>query len=332
MSERRTRAGRGIGDRDRGARTGVRVADRRRRRGCVQVAAAATVLALVLVSCGSDSGDLESAGTSEASGATSRSEVGVIDTAAAVEAAGWGDNVQISVDGDTFTYRSNGVPNHEVADQYLMPDDGSPCAFLASPDCMHIESKDEAIAEYEIDFTFTTKPELVDEVFQPTAGPLGLIISGSSVYNPFEADGTTVAMASNFTMPNEDGDPVAFMDDCMAHPSPHPAAQYHYHGLPQCVVDQVDEPDGPSHMIGVAFDGFPIYGDRDIDGAPVDPADLDECNGIDSPTPEFPDGIYHYVLTHLETEQSSIRCLHGRMDFTPKVRADSLTGVPAEQD
>lgn len=305
------------------------------RRAGVRVAAVVVALPLVLMACGSDSSDVESADTTQAATNDTASttteavagEAGVIDTTAAVEAAGWGDNVEISVEGDTFTYRSNGVPNHEVADQYLMPDDGSPCAFVASPDCMHIESKDEAIAEYEIDFTFTTQPELVDEVFQPTAGPLGLIISGSSVYNPFEADGTTVAMASNFTLLDDQGNEVAFMDECMAHPSPHPAAQYHYHGLPQCVVDQLDE---PSQMIGVAFDGFPIYGDRDIDGNPIDPTELDECNGIDSPTPEFPDGIYHYVLTHLETEQSTIRCLHGRLDNTAKVRADSLTSVPAE--
>jgi hypothetical protein len=294
----------------------------------------AAVLPVVLVACGSESADVESADTSAAPSttsapATTEDASGPLSTMAAVEAAGWGDNVEISTDGATFTYRSNGVPNHEVADEYLMPDEGSPCAFVASPDCMHVETSDEAIAEYEIDFTFTTEPELVDEVFKPTAGPMGLMISGSSVYNPFEADGTTVAMASNFTIPDAQGNDVAFMDDCMAHPSPHPAAQYHYHGLPHCVIEQVDEHEGPSHMIGIAFDGFPIYGDRDIDGNPIDPADLDECNGLDRPTPEFPDGIYHYVLTDLQTEQSTIRCLHGRLDNTPKVRADSLTGVPA---
>src|SRR5690606_33241013 len=116
---------------------------------------------------------------------------------------------------------------------------------------------------------------------------------------------------------------------CMGHPSPHPAAHYHYHGLPPCVVERVDEHHGPSHIIGIAFDGFPIYGDRDVDGDPIDPADLDECNGIDSPTPEFPGGIYHYVLTDLPTEQSTIRCLRGRLDHTPRLRPDSLTGVPA---
>jgi len=80
------------------------------------------------------------------------------------------------------------------------------------------------------------------------------------------------------------------------------------------VTAQVDDDGGPSHIIGYAFDGFPIYGDRDVDGERVRPETLDECNGIDSPTPEFPDGIYHYVLLHVMTVQSTIRCLHGKLD------------------
>ena len=76
--------------------------------------------------------------------------------------------------------------------------------------------------------------------------------------------------------------------------------------------------------IGFALDGFPIYGpvgrvssdassvllrssytgDVDSDGTSndnpsyvEDSGDLDQCNGIFSPTPEYPDGIYHYIMT-----------------------------------
>lgn len=79
------------------------------------------------------------------------------------------------------------------------------------------------------------------------------------------------------------------------------------------MVAQVDQPNGPSHIIGYAFDGFPIYGDRDRSGQPVNPATLDEFNGIDSPTPEFPSGIYHYVMLDVPSVQSTIRCLHGKL-------------------
>jgi hypothetical protein len=69
----------------------------------------------------------------------------------------------------------------------------------------------------------------------------------------------------------------------------------------------------------VAFDGFPIYGDRDIDGKQVKGKQLDKCNGIKSPTPEFPKGIYHYVLLNVKTKQSSPAC------FSGKVSRDVLT-------
>ena len=100
-----------------------------------------------------------------------------------------------------------------------------------------------------------------------------------------------------------------FLDDCSGHPTPQ--GQYHYHALPGCVVAVVDDEGGPSHAIGIAFDGYPIYGNRDIDGAVIDPDTLDECNGIDSATPEFPDGVYHYVLLDVAGPQSSIQCFTG---------------------
>jgi len=95
-------------------------------------------------------------------------------------------------------------------------------------------------------------------------------------------------------------------------------------------------PEASMILIGYAADGFPIYG-PECPGDPLDPrsplrrlrssyrvrrgqrgsgpggrfdgtfvedyeyvpglGDLDECNGRFGPTPEFPDGIYHYVLS-----------------------------------
>ena len=80
---------------------------------------------------------------------------------------------------------------------------------------------------------------------------------------------------------------------------------------------------GHSPILGWAFDGFPIYGQigfkndndkrlillkssydenklykqRFLDNNRLDPAYLDFCNGRFSATPEFPEGIYHYVCT-----------------------------------
>lgn len=256
------------------------------------------VVAAALLACGQDSGGQ-----------------GAVDTAAAVRATQWGSNVTITYGDGTFRYRSNSRPNHTLNAEYVMPDNFTTCVPHPTTACTHIEPTAQAVAEVPIDVTITTRPEKVSRTFALPFGAMGVMISGSPVYNPYEGDGVTVAMNANFTLTNAQGQQVPFMDACHAHPSPHPQGQYHYHGLPACVTSQVDQAGGPSHIIGYAFDGFPVYGDRDIRGAQIIPATLDECNGIDSPTPEFPGGIYHYVLLNVHTAQSTIRCLHGRLDI-----------------
>jgi hypothetical protein len=150
-------------------------------------------------------------------------------------------------------------------------------------------------------------PVYSEQITRVSAGPVGIIISDAVQYNPYEADGTTTAMDSNF-----DIDGVFFVDTCTGHPVPlYNLNQYHYHGVPTCITDRLDQPGRHSVMIGTAFDGFPIYGPQDADGN--EPTDLDECNGHFGPTPEFPDGIYHYHLTH--TPPYSIPCLHGVVDL-----------------
>ena len=66
---------------------------------------------------------------------------------------------------------------------------------------------------------------------------------------------------------------------------------------------------------GVLHD--PIYGDRDVHGRRIRPAQLDRCNGITSPTPEFPHGIYHYVLLDVPSAKSSIDCFRGYVKGLP---------------
>lgn len=101
-----------------------------------------------------------------------------------------------------------------------------------------------------------------------------------------------------------------------------PDGAYHYHGVPTGLVDQL-RGKGGLLQIGWAADGFPIYvqpglrpgwrlkAQRDPDGPNGKPdgtyardyeyvqglGDLDECNGRDGATVEFPQGTYYYVVT-----------------------------------
>ena len=63
-------------------------------------------------------------------------------------------------------------------------------------------------------------------------------------------------------------------------------------------------------------------------GAEVTPDKLDECNGIFSTTPEFPNGIFHHVLPNTTDETSSIRRFHGDFDASAIRQMPPMIGPP----
>lgn len=101
-----------------------------------------------------------------------------------------------------------------------------------------------------------------------------------------------------------------------------PDGSYHYHGVPTGLVEMLGKPGGPV-LVGWAADGFPVYVEesvrpswklklaRDAGGPAGRPdgtyardyeyvrglGDLDECNGRDGTTAEFPQSTYYYVVT-----------------------------------
>jgi hypothetical protein len=162
------------------------------------------------------------------------------------------------------------------------------------------------------------------------AGAIGVLISGSVLFGAAEIAGhraTTLKDNASYTFKSRNGEAITahFIDDCNGHPTPVNAGNsYHYHGLSTCVTSMVDQENGPSHLIGVALDGFPIYGDKDINGQTIAPASLDACNGITSPTPEFPQGVYHYVLpSGVKEHNASMRCYSGDISRKELTVADS---------
>ena len=162
------------------------------------------------------------------------------------------------------------------------------------------------------------------------AGAIGVLISGSVLFGAAEIAGhraTTLKdnASSSFKSPSGATITARFLDRCNGHPTPVNAGNsYHYHGLSECVTSMVDHKNGPSHLIGVALDGFPIYGDKDMNGQTIAPQRLDACNGIHSPTPEFPQGVYHYVLpSGVKEHNASMRCYGGDISRKELAIADS---------
>lgn len=203
----------------------------------------------------------------------------------------------------------------------MLTPDGSPAVIKTVSGTISLGVTAPTASTRSSSYTLNICPSIQTSSTRTSGGAIGWMISGAAMFNAFEADNVTVAMADNVSYSFKDVNGVAqtasFLDACNGHQTPRPSLQYHYHSWSPCLMQAAgDTASGPSHLIGVANDGFPIYSDRDANGKQVDVSALDECNGISSPTPEFPAGVYHYVLpssTAVNTAQAAPRCLKGKV-------------------
>jgi YHYH protein len=285
------------------------------------VSASAVVAALALAACGgaavSDSTATTASTTTATTAATTSSS-----TKAGLKKTKWGKNMTVSYGTSTIRLRSDGIPTQARPKYY---------AELGAITAANSEVAADPINEQSYDYKITTNPKKSSKTTDAPLGSIGMMISGAVLFNPYEADSTTVAQASNFSLTAPDGSVASFIDTCNGHSTPamgNGGGQYHYHALPVCVSKTVDTSTGPSHILGVAFDGFPIYGKRDIKGKVVPVSKLDKCNGITSATPEFPKGIYHYVLPGTNNATSSIRCFRGKVDSSLITQMPNMGGGP----
>ncbi len=190
------------------------------------------------------------------------------------EGAQWGDNVTITIEGETMVFESDGLPSHEYLEVYL--GDGQNGKFVGEP-----------VTGYDARFEIPLVPTMLDAPVETPNGSIGVAISGAVFFDPFEGDGSgTVANDDNEVI-----DGIPFIDACGGHTIPD-GTTYHYHGVPLCITDAIDALGEHSALIGYLFDGVPIYGPQDVDGEA--PTDLDACLGHVGPTPEFDEDVYHY--------------------------------------
>jgi hypothetical protein len=64
-------------------------------------------------------------------------------------------------------------------------------------------------------------------------------------------------------------------------------------------------------LLGFTFDGYGIYDNVAMNGKTIGVSSLDSCNGIFSPVPGYPRGVYHYVPETVKSDRSSPGCYHG---------------------
>jgi YHYH protein len=268
--------------------------------------------------------------------------------AAAVRLARWTSNVTVSHADGSWTFTSDGIPaSNFVASDYAVP--ANPFDVSAAGASVHASAS--ILQDQHYDYTLPLTPRYAKTVTRTNQGPIGIMLDGAALYNPYEANHSTIATADNFVA-TQDGVTASFLDDCDGHPGP--GGQYHYHGLPECLVayatgaspvvqsvtstsgattTAVDEDNAASKkpvILGFAFDGYGIYDNVAMNGKTVPVSALDACNGIVSPVPGYPHGVYHYVLENVKGVRSSIGCYHGVVSsaYTQALEID-LSGAGA---
>ena len=260
-----------------------------------------------------------------------------------------------SSDGTNRILIGNGIPNHEVG---TFPNLNNP----------------NSISEQNVSKSFTLCPSIIYESGLELVGPaMAIAYALNSVkFDPATAgrcnDAGECSLArgeGNWSIEALGHETFDFGDD-MNHAHVQPNGAYHYHGIPELLIDFLGDKDGMT-LVGWASDGFPVYArygyadpensqsqlkalttsyrlksqpDKNrpntltaILGGPNANSninkpipmgaftqdyeyveglgDLDECNGIFGVTPEFPDGIYYYVVT--DDFPFFTRCLKGNI-------------------
>jgi hypothetical protein len=249
--------------------------------------------------------------------------------ATAEKSVKWTSNVVVSLGSGSWTFKSDGLPaTNFVATHYAVP--SNPLDVSAAG--ASVVTSASVLKDQNYDYTLPLTPVYSKSVTTTNQGPIGFLLDGAALYNPYEGNHSTVATSDNFVT-TVNGVTASFLDSCDGHPGP--GGQYHYHGLPTCLVSYatggsptvasvtstagtttsaVRETNAASKkpvILGFAFDGYGIYDNVAMNGSTVPVSSLDTCNGIFSPVPGYPHGAYHYVLENVKGVRSSIGCYHG---------------------
>ena len=246
----------------------------------------------------------------------------------------------ISLDGNNLKLITNGIPNYvptimgfEVSKQWnQMGNTGKDFTELKfSEENLGSSGRNNpnSVSDKSITYNIPIYPKVnPNGPVNTSLGTVGVALNGVRLFNAYEDPNDTSAYGRIFST-------------CCGHPAQN--GDYHYHQYPKCLkllgqqwqsekdvcdrIDKLVEDNKSSPLLGFALDGFPIYGPVGlVDGkskiletsytGPTNQAgnptyvansgDLDECNGREAPTPEFPDGIYHYVMT-IKSENNKVK-------------------------
>lgn len=186
----------------------------------------------------------------------------------------WSGKLQIGVEDVNLFIVGNGLPkNHNTGSFPVAP----------SSEAYQYDPNPGSIGSQVIQWYVPAAPQIAAKPYCLPMGPVGISYSGTVIFHALDAD-------LRDAVANET------QDACEGHPAP-TAELYHVHHRSPC-WEYTDAATGFQRAIGIALDGFEIYGPLDVDGNYQTNADLDECHGRESPVRQA-DGsyktVYHYV-------------------------------------
>ncbi len=182
--------------------------------------------------------------------------------------------LQIAISGAQRIITGNALPDH--------PTGRFPVS--RSDDAYYYDRNPNSIRGHVFSVAVPVNPAVADVPTCLPMGPIGIMLTGAVLFNALDARGEN-ALAHEI------------LDKCQGHPQQ--SGLYHYHGKSPCQDDPAAEAEH-SALIGYAFDGFGIYGNRDEGGVLLTSSDLDACHGHVGPV--MVDGetqtVYHYHATY----------------------------------
>lgn len=171
------------------------------------------------------------------------------------------DGLAVSVDGMYHIIQSTGEPQHNVP---TYPNGNNPNAI--------------SVQNYIFDIP-QTSTELQQDGCLPM-GIIGVMKNGVPIFNPYTIEGYNAV----------EGNRAETFDSCDGHPDPQ--GRYHYHRIATCL--NTNTPNSGlirDEFVGVALDGYPIYGPKTADGTILTSSNLDACHG------RTVNGNYRYHMT-----------------------------------
>ena len=181
---------------------------------------------------------------------------------------------QVTVSGSIRRITSSGVPDHGTGNFPIRPTD---------PMYKYDRNPNE-VATHRLVMELPASPQLAARPSCLPMGPIGVALSGATMFNALDAAGLDAAAHE-------------IQDECKGHPARR--GQYHYHSGSDCMASTKAAADGHSGLVGYAGDGFGIFGPLGDTGVALTNADLDACHGHQGPVQW--DGkevvMYHYHIT-----------------------------------